>query len=98
MKIEMIEFINFRSIKKAVIQPKKGINIFSGDNGSGKTTVLYALSLLLLDIIPGKLEDLINWDSTFFEIYSEFTHNGKQFKEKIFYDGSTKRELWIEDI
>ncbi|MCD4817787.1 MAG: AAA family ATPase [Candidatus Cloacimonetes bacterium] len=47
MKIENIEFKNFRSIKNLKIDLLSDLNIFVGINGSGKSTVLDAIAICL---------------------------------------------------
>ena len=48
MRIDSLLLTNFRNFKSALIQPGKGVNIFVGDNGSGKTNLLEALFTLCL--------------------------------------------------
>jgi len=48
MWIEALDVVNFRNIAKALIRPSEGVNIFYGDNGSGKTNLLEAVFTLCL--------------------------------------------------
>src|SRR5688500_11590807 len=43
-----LELRNLRNILSAELEPVAGFNLFFGDNGSGKTTVLEAIHLLAL--------------------------------------------------
>ncbi|MCL2077079.1 MAG: DNA replication and repair protein RecF [Oscillospiraceae bacterium] len=47
MIIKGIRAENFRNIKKAELEFRKGVNIFYGDNAQGKTNMLEALSVCL---------------------------------------------------
>ncbi len=46
MTISRISLVNFRTYADAIIAPTSGLIIISGDNGSGKTNLLEAVSLL----------------------------------------------------
>jgi len=48
MRIDSLLLTNFRNFKSALIRPGKGVNIFIGDNGSGKSNLLEALFTLCL--------------------------------------------------
>jgi len=48
MRIDALEVTNFRNIKTALIRPGTGVNIFFGDNGSGKSNLLEAIFALCL--------------------------------------------------
>ena len=48
MKLKNIKLINFRSYENVSIDLAPGINIFIGDNGSGKTNILEAIYILSL--------------------------------------------------
>ncbi len=47
MKIKSIELCNFRGFKKKIIQLSPDLTVFAGINGSGKSTVLDAISIML---------------------------------------------------
>jgi DNA replication and repair protein RecF len=46
MRIERLHLTSFRGFADAGIEPGPGFNLLTGDNGSGKTTVLEAMHLL----------------------------------------------------
>lgn len=46
MHIHRLDLHNIRSIAEAKLQPRPGINLLTGENGAGKTSVLEALHLL----------------------------------------------------
>ena len=47
MKIKKIKIINYKLFQNAIIEMNDNINIFVGENDSGKTTILEALSIVL---------------------------------------------------
>ena len=46
MLIKSININNLRNIKQAEIKPGPGLNVFYGDNGAGKTSILESLIIL----------------------------------------------------
>ena len=48
MKLKNINLLNFRNYEKVSIDLSPGINIFIGENGSGKTNILEAIYVLSL--------------------------------------------------
>ena len=48
MKLKELKLLNFRNYKEAILEFNPGINIFIGDNGSGKTNILEAIYVLSL--------------------------------------------------
>lgn len=48
MNIDRLNIINFRNYQKETIILGKGMNIFLGENGSGKTNILESISVLAL--------------------------------------------------
>lgn len=97
MFIEELYLKNFGIIKEETISFNKGIYVFSGNNGEGKSTFLKAISLLIFNKIPGKLEDYINWDSDSAIVSMKFNHNKHEyFASMEIVSGSASRKL--EDL
>ena len=48
MKLKELKLTNFRNYKEINLEFNPGINIFIGDNGSGKTNILEAIYVLSL--------------------------------------------------
>ena len=48
MRINDIKLINFRNYKEQFLEFSPNINIFIGENGSGKTNILEAIYILSL--------------------------------------------------
>ena len=48
MKIKELKLLNFRNYKEQSLEFIPGVNIFIGDNGSGKTNILEAIYILSL--------------------------------------------------
>lgn len=98
MYIKKITLKNFLPFKEETIFFKKGISVFSGRNGSGKSSVMTAFSLMLLDSSPGNLKDNIHWGEKKFEISMDFDHLGNSFRIALSSNGKvTDRILMIND-
>jgi exonuclease SbcC len=54
MLLKKIELENVKTHKKTVIPFKKGLNVFHGDNGTGKSTVLEMIGFILFDYLEGR--------------------------------------------
>ncbi|MFA8451403.1 MAG: AAA family ATPase [Bacteroidales bacterium] len=53
MQLNKIELENFRKFKKLEVQLKAGVNILIGDNASGKTSILEAISIIIGSFFSG---------------------------------------------
>jgi DNA repair exonuclease SbcCD ATPase subunit len=84
---------NFGIVKSFSISFNRNIVIISGNNGSGKSTILKAIMLAVFDEYDGTLADYINWDSGSFRVIVGFSHRGVQYESTVCYDGTTDRTL-----
>jgi len=76
MFIKKVIMKNFGIVENQTLHFSNGINLFCGDNGKGKSTVLRAIALLIFNQYTGTLADYIKWghEEEGFEISSEFSH------------------------
>jgi len=89
MIINHIKLKNFGCIKSFDKDFGKGIYIFAGDNGNGKTTVFKAVAMALFDSYDGSMTEYINWyGEDFFEVSIDFEHLG--FAYNVFLSQSLK--------
>ncbi len=58
MLLKKIELENIKTHKKTVIPFKKGLNVFHGNNGTGKSTVLEMIGFTLFDYLEGRSHDV----------------------------------------
>ncbi|MET0088916.1 MAG: DNA replication/repair protein RecF [Candidatus Thiodiazotropha sp.] len=77
MRISKLKIKNLRNIKNADMIPGKGINIFQGSNGAGKTTVLESIYLLARAraIKSTQHKNLINHTERELTVFSELLSN-----------------------
>jgi DNA repair exonuclease SbcCD ATPase subunit len=83
MIINHITLKNFGCIKSFDRDFGKGIFIFAGDNGNGKTTVFKAVVLALFDSYDGNLSDYVNWDAEEFDVGIDFEHMSCRYKVTV---------------
>jgi DNA repair exonuclease SbcCD ATPase subunit len=83
MIINHITLKNFGCIKSFDRDFGKGIFIFAGDNGNGKTTVFKAVVLALFDAYEGNLSDYVNWDAEDFDVSIDFEHTGCRYNVNV---------------
>jgi exonuclease SbcC len=79
MIINHIKLKNFGCIKSFDRDFGKGIFIFAGDNGNGKTTVFKAVTMALFDSYDGTMSEYVNWDAEEFDIAIDFEHHGFRY-------------------
>jgi DNA repair exonuclease SbcCD ATPase subunit len=97
MIFNSIDLENFGIVRKFTKRFDRQILVVSGENGSGKSTVLKAIMLAVFDEYDGTLADYINWDSKFFKVIVGFSHRGIRYESTVYYDGATDRTLCFDD-
>ena len=82
MIIESIKIKNFLSHEDTEIDFEQGINIITGKNGAGKTSVLDAIKFALFAESRNneKNNELIKKGKTYFEITLDFNINGEHYE------------------
>ena len=93
MKLKEIKLLNFRNYKEASLEFNPGINIFIGDNGSGKTNILEAIYVLSLTKSSryGTDLDLIKQGENNLKVEGTVTYDGYDKGYKIVIDKFTKK-------
>ena len=81
IKLSLKGFGCFKDEK--IFEYDDGINIIRAENGSGKTTQIEAISILLLSEYDGSFADYMNRECTEFTISLEFMLNGKHLLETL---------------
>lgn len=74
LKIQSISLVNFGVHKNSTFIFSNNTTLISGNNGSGKSTVIRAIGLALFDYKPTTLKDLISRGAEYAEITVEFEY------------------------
>lgn len=101
LKINSLKLHNFGIIKgDRTFNFTNGVNLINGRNGSGKSTSLQAIKLLLLDDYDGAFEDYINSDCTEMGAEINFDFDNKSYKQILKCEKksnvSTSRTLYFD--
>src|SRR5574344_2797202 len=81
IKLELEGFACFKN--KTEFLYEDGINVILAENGSGKTTQINAISILLLSEYEGSFADYMNRECNEFTISLEFMLNDKHLLETL---------------
>lgn len=88
MKLKSLKLLNFRNYEDISLDLSPGINIFIGENGSGKTNILEAIYVLSLtkSTRPGNDLDLINFNTNKLDIFGDVLYDDYVKKYQISID------------
>lgn len=78
MFISRLRIKNFKNIEDIELHFDK-LNIFIGEPGSGKSSILQPITYLLTDYLPDSKGEYVRWGKDKFELEMEFTHQGKEY-------------------
>lgn len=79
MIIHRLRLLNFSVFEDREFNFTSGVNAILGRNGSGKSTILTAISIILFNHAPVPLNRLIRLGAKFSEITLEFTHENTSY-------------------
>ena len=93
MKLKSLKLTNFRNYKDLNLEFSEGINIFIGDNGSGKTNILEAIYVLSLtkSCRYGMDIDLIKNQENCLDIIGVITNDDYLKKYEVYIDKFSKK-------
>lgn len=97
MHIQRLDLQSIRSITQASLRPSRGLNLLTGDNGAGKTSVLEALHVLgygrsfrgrvrdgLIKSGADALQIYVEWDDTADQVHKAgLRHSGADWKARL---------------
>jgi len=93
--IKKLHIRDFRNIKELTLEPSEFINLISGNNGEGKSSILYAIEYLLTDNLNEKISEYVRWGCDKFYLEMEFIYDNDNYFIKVSAGGSAKKELII---
>lgn len=99
MRVNSLEFENFRNLEKNKIFTDKNTNVIFGENAQGKTNLLECIWLFCGGhSFRGSAEkELINFNEKFAKIKLEFTSQDREQNAEIRYTGN-KKEVFINGV
>jgi DNA repair exonuclease SbcCD ATPase subunit len=96
MKLLKFKAKNFKNLVDTEID-FSNYNLISGDNGSGKSSILQGITYCLTDRLPEKLSEYIRWGEKQFELILDFEHNSNRYHYSVKYSNASKKELTVND-
>ena len=94
MKLINFQAKNFKNISNINIDFENNI-LISGDNGTGKSSILQGITYCLTNNLPEKLSDYIKWGCDYFELKIKFQYKNDLYDYSIKYNGSTNNKVLI---
>jgi DNA replication and repair protein RecF len=98
MVLKYIELQNFRLFSQIDLYFKDGINLITGKNGQGKTSLLEAIHYLALtkSFKTSKDKNAVKFDTSFFNIKSTFTsHSSRQSQIRFYYSFQDQKQIYL---
>ena len=96
MKIKYLKIQNFKNISDVEITNFRDLNIITGQNGEGKSSILQSLIFLLTDSLSDKIEEFVRWGEDSFSLHILFNHAGQEYDYEITGGKKgTKRTLYV---
>ena len=95
MPLELLKIHNGRNLKEYTLKPHPFFNIIYGSNGSGKTTILESIYLLLRSrtFRSSKYKSFINHDSNDCTVFSRFSSTNSYLDDSFSLGISRSRDL-----
>jgi DNA repair exonuclease SbcCD ATPase subunit len=96
MYFKSLSLTNFKRIKKADLEFAK-INIFSGENYSGKSSIISALVYIFTNYLEDKIQNYIRWETQGFNLHSVIQDHKNVYDYSIKYTKSNDKTLLINN-
>ena len=95
MKVNALEFVNYRNLSDNRIEPCEKVNVIYGNNAQGKTNLLEALWLFSggHSFRGAKDSELLKFGENKARLFMEFFSGKRDQKAEILYQGSKKEVI-----
>jgi DNA replication and repair protein RecF len=100
MRIDSLSLTNYRNFKTALVRPGQGINIFIGDNGSGKTNLLEAIFTLCLGRSQRGARDIMmvrESEDSFFRLEGVGQVEGREVRLACAYEKGGRKKMTVDN-
>ena len=102
MHILDLSLYNFRNYAQQTLRLSRGVNIFVGENGQGKTNLLEAVYYLAFgNTFRGNKEmELINWQQDYFRVMAQLKKDtsSRLFELEIYSDRQRNKQIKINGV
>lgn len=100
MYIKSISLQNFRNIETLTLELSPGVNVFYGDNGSGKTNLLEALFVLCLGRSHRAAAEsvMIREGTDFYRLEGEISVDGRSLTLAVAYQVGARKKVSIDKV
>ncbi len=100
MKLRSLSAQDFRNFSSAKLQPGDGVNIFYGDNGSGKTNLIEAIFLLCLGRSHRGSNDsvLVKSGGDCYRVEGRLNHQGKEIEASVAFQSGFRKKITVDKI
>ena len=98
MLVEKVNVVGFRNLKSVSISTESGVNVFYGENGSGKTSLLESLFFLsrAKSFRTNKRNTLLNIEDKYLAISASLNQNDKPHKLGLDLDKNGQSRLKLD--
>lgn len=100
MILRTLSLHQFRIFESLKIELNEGINLFTGKNGQGKTSILEAVNYLSItkSFRTNQDKNAISFNAPYFEIKAKFSMEGKQEKQiRVYFSGQEGKHIFINE-
>ncbi|MDH4157473.1 MAG: DNA replication/repair protein RecF [candidate division Zixibacteria bacterium] len=100
MKLRSLSAQDFRNFSSVKLQPGDGVNIFYGDNGSGKTNLIEAIFLLCLGRSHRGASDavLVKSGSDCYRIEGRVDCAGKEIAASVAFQAGLRKKITVDKV
>ncbi len=100
MYVKSINITNFRNLEAVTSELSQGVNIFYGNNGSGKTNLLEAIFVLCLGRSHRSASEtvMINRDTDFYRIEGEVVNDGRAQQLAVAYQRGGRKRVMMDRV
>ena len=98
MKVSNLKLINFRNYESLDLNLSEGINVFVGNNGTGKTNLVEAINFMTIgkSFRADDDKEIIKFKEEFAKIHLEFINQRKEVLEVII--SNQGKQIFRNDI
>ena len=100
MNLNKLSLLNFRNLNEQTIEFNKSLNIFYGENGQGKTSILEAIYFLSISkSFRAKAERIVlQFEKDFFDIKGDFINSEDRTTSiRVFYSLKDGKHIFLND-